>query len=589
MNFKIVLLVILSLFTTNILAQNHSDSLYLLGWDKFNEEKYKEAALLFEASIDAGKEWAGTHLNAASSWAYANNKEKTFEHLFKMVNGGYLDKEFVLVWFSEFYKYHDLEEWNELMDLFDLKRNEFYQYAVNHKFQKLEKERMYSDFDSLINNLVEISPHLKIRERVCNLNYQTLFQNLREELEKCNSVDTFALILYRTLISCQDGHTSLTSLNPFEYLSNGESLEFCASIAKYELLFNSVIVTSNNLPKLTYHKGKYFVSEDYKYKEYNIPEKTELIKVNHLVPHVYIRRNIDRKRSLSWDFENDCFYSETFLRQNIASDTVVELTFNVKNKLITFPVKLEIGYTPKKNTTVENGFVWYWAEKQILYIRMPKMVNGVYYVNEIQKYADKTIKKVLIDIRQNPGGSDFDWEDVLNAISPLNLKIEADYAYTKYFVDNDKELKEYPKMPELGLVYKTVERNIGVGENENINYTGNIYVLYDKSTFSAAGSLVSTCYYSEKLISVGQSTGRILGFGTNPKKFQLPNSRLNYRIAPVLDITNIQNYKDIFHDKPELNVNLSLEEKILLKSNPYTIEFLKTKDPYVNRILQSDL
>jgi len=588
MKFKVLLLIILSLFITNIYSQNLSDSLYEIAWDRFNEEKYNEAALLFEAAIDAGKDWAGTHLNAASSWAYANNKEKTFYHLFEMVNGGYLDKEFVLVWFSEFYKYHDLKQWNELMELFDLKRNEFYQYASASEFQKLEKESMYSDFDILVKNLIDISPHLKIRERVCNIDYQSLFKNLRKELEKSNSVDTFALILYRTLISCQDGHTSLTSLNPFEYLSNGESLEFCASIAKYELLFNSVIVTAVNLPKLVYHEGKYFVSEEYNYNKFNIHERAELIKVNDLRPQDYIRRNIDRKRSLSWDFENNCFFSESFLQQNIASDTVVELTFKEKNKLITFPVKLNIGYLPRKINAVENGFVWYWAEKQILYIRMPKMVNGIYYVNEIQRYADKPICKVLIDIRQNPGGSDYDWEDVLNAITPLNLNIKTVYAYTNYFIENDKELKEYAKMPELSLVYKTVERNIGVVENENINYSGNIYVLYDNSTFSAAGSLVNACYYSEKLISVGQSTGRILGFGTDPKNFQLPNSKLNYRIAPVLDITNAQDYKDMFHDKPELNVNLSLEEKLLLKSNPYTIEYIKTKDPYVNRILQRD-
>ena len=308
MKFKVLLLIILSLFTTNILAQNLADSLYEIAWNNFNEEKYSEAALLFEAAIDAGKDMAVIHLNAASSWAYANNKEKTFEHLFKMVNGGYLDKEFVLIWFSEFYKYHDLKQWNELMELFDLKRNELYQYAFKSEFQVLEKEKMYSDFDSLVKNLIAISPHLKIREKVCNMDYKSLFKNLRNELEKCNSVDTFALILYRTLISCQDGHTSLTSLNPFEYLSNGENLEFCASIAKYELLFNSVIITSVNLPQLVYHQGKYFVSENYKYNEFNIPEKTELIKVNNLRPQEYIRLNIDRKRSLSWDFENDWFW-----------------------------------------------------------------------------------------------------------------------------------------------------------------------------------------------------------------------------------------------------------------------------------------
>jgi len=590
MRFKIILLIIGSfLCSINTYSQNTADSLYEIAWDNFNEERYVEAAQLFEESIKAGKEWSGAHLNAASAWACANNKDKTFEHLFEMVNEGYLDKEFVLVWFSEFYKYHNTKEWKELMNLFDKKRNEFYNYAAKQKIQKLGKEKMYTDFDTLVNTLFETSPHLKIRERVCNLDYESIFHNLRKELEKCNSVDTFALILYRTLISCQDGHTSLTSLNPFEYLSNGESMNFCASIAKYELLFNSVIVTKDNLPELVYHHGKYFTSKEYKYNGFIIPSKIELIKVNQLSPCDYIRHNIDRKRSLSWDFEKKCFYSETFLQQNIASDTIVELTFKVKNKQLTFPVKLKIGYTPKNVSSVKDGFVWYWQEHHLLYVRMSRMVNGAYYINEIKKYADKRIEKVVIDIRHNPGGSDYEWEDVLNAISPLKFTIESDYAYTNFFIKSDSLLKEYKKMPEFGFVYKTVERIIGDEESENINYTGKIYVLYDNSTFSAAGSLVNVCYYSDKLISVGQKTGRILGFGIDPNEFQLPNSKLNYRIEPVLDMTNVKDCKDIFHDEPELDVNLNLEEKILLKNNPYTIEYLKTKDPYIQRILQSDL
>lgn len=582
---KIILLILGFIFTINANSQNIADSLYKIAWNTFNEEKYSEAALLFEESIQAGKDLAIKHLNAASSWAYANNKEKTFEHLFKMVNVGYLDKEFVFLWFSELYKYHNCQEWNELMDLFDIKRKEFYDYAATVDFPILEKEEMYQDFDTLVDKLIKVSPHLKVRENVCKLNYQSYFSKFRKELETCTSSDEFALILKRALISCQDGHTSLTALNPFEYLSEGKSPEFCASIAKYELLFNSVIVTNENLPKLIYSGGKYFVLEDYEYNGYYIPKKTELTKVNQIKPTKYILNNIDRKSSLSWDFEEKCFYSETFLQQTIASDTIIELTFLAENKEISFAVTLKIGYTPKNISSVTNGFVWYWEEKQILYIRMPIMANGIYYADEIRKNSNKKIEEVIIDIRQNPGGSDYDWEDVLNAISPLKFKIETDYAYTKSFSGSDSLLKDYKKMPELDLVYKTVTRNIGTEDLENINFSGNIYIFYDNSTFSAAGSLVSACYYSDKLISVGQPTGRILGFGTTPEVFKLPNSKINYRIAPVLDMTNVNVYEDIFHDKPEIEITPNLDEKILLRNNPYTIEFIKTKDFYIKKIL----
>jgi hypothetical protein len=84
---------------------------------------------------------------------------------------------------------------------------------------------------------------------------------------------------------------------------------------------------------------------------------------------------------------------------------------------------------------------------------------------------------------------------------------------------------------------------------------------------------------------VGIPTGRILGFGVNPKEFRLPNTKIGYRIEPVLDITNCETYEDIFHDKPELVINLNLDDKLLLKTNTYTSEFLKEKDPYMMRIL----
>lgn len=580
-----LLLVIGFSFCASANGQDKADSLYELAWDKFNHKEYHDAAELFEESISAGKTWSGTYMNAASAWAFANEKEKTFENLQRLVGAGYLDKNFIVLWFSEFYKYHELDEWKDLMHQFDIKREEFYAYADTQEFLKMNKVKMYQDFDSLTMNLIKISPHLKVREELTGMDYKNYFNKLRQEIEKCTSTDKFSLLIKRVLMICQDGHTSLVSLNPFEHLSNGKSMEFCASIAKYEQLFYDNMVTREHLPLLVYHKGGYYLAEEFNYLDYHIPAKSELIQVNNFSPKDYISNHLDLKRSLSWDFNNECYYSESFLQQNIASDSLLQLTFVTTSEPITVPLNLKLGYLPPKLTKVNNGFVWYWDQQKILYIRMPRMVNGNYYVEEIKKYSDKSINKIIIDVRQNPGGSDYDWEDVLGAISNLNLEIRADYAYNKESVNNaDSSWLDYQKFPELDLVYTTVRRDIGSDDYESINYQGNIYIFYDNSTFSAAGSLVSTCYYSDHLVSVGEPTGRIMGFGTNPKEFELFNSKLRYRVAPVLDITAVNSYKDLFHDQPEMDVNLTLNEKILLKQNPFNIDFLKNQDPYMKKI-----
>jgi len=81
------LLFIISLFVTlEAVAQTDAESIYLLAWKRYNAESFTEAGELFEKSIKAGKTWPGVYLNAASSWAMAENNEKAFENLFKMID-----------------------------------------------------------------------------------------------------------------------------------------------------------------------------------------------------------------------------------------------------------------------------------------------------------------------------------------------------------------------------------------------------------------------------------------------------------------------------------------------------------------------
>jgi len=560
-----------------------ADSLYMLAWKMHNNKQYVKAGELFEKSIEKGYSWSGAYLNAASSWANANNKTKTFENLNKLIDANYLDKEFIIENFPEFYKYYKSDEWKKFIVRLDEKRNKYEAIFRKTKLKKLSKQEMYQDFDTLVSTIKQVSPHLRVREKVCSVNYDSLFSKFRNEIEFCKSNSDFAILVKRTLISCQDGHTSISSLNPWDCIADGNNLSKCASIGKYQQLYNSVKITSENLPRLVYHEGKYYTAKDYHYKNFYIPQKTQLSKINGLLPKDYILKNIDRKRSLSWDFKTNNFYSEYFLQQNIASDSIVNLTFLLNSKPISFQVHLKVGYKKKEVTKPKDGFVWYWKNKELLYIRMPEMSNGEFYHKEIMKYSDKRIKIIVIDIRDNPGGGDGSWYYLLNTIMDVNINLDIELATNPMYADSSSVMK---KIGDIVFHKKQFNKKIPNAPFSSLNYTGNVYVLFNNYTFSSAGSLVNTCYYDEQLIAVGEKTGKILGFGVNPKKFILLNSKLKYRIEPVIDITNSSNYQDIFHDRPEIDVHLNLDEKILLRDNPYTVKFMKEKDPYFKRILK---
>jgi len=263
------LILILTLISLNAFSQKHAEKYYLKAWKYFNTEKYEKAAFQFEKSIEAGKNTNIVFLNAASAWAYADKKEKVFKNLQKLTDAGYIDKDYIVEWFTEFNKYKSSPEWSAFISQMDKKRESFLIYAKDAGFQVLTREQMYEDFDVLVKKLTDYSPQLKIQKEVCGL--PTKFDELRNEIEQCDNSQQFAVIIKKAIINCQDGHTSLISINPFQYLSDGKDTSLCASLYKYQEYYESLITNSSNLPNLVYHQGSYYVSKDYKYENISIP------------------------------------------------------------------------------------------------------------------------------------------------------------------------------------------------------------------------------------------------------------------------------------------------------------------------------
>ncbi len=592
---KKILFVLFLLNSIVINAGTVSDSLYQLAMQKFNSKEYSAAGELFEKSIKEGNKSSKTYLSAAACWANANNKEKVFENLNKMIEAGYINKSFIMDKYKDFEPFYKTDEWKQWDVAIDKKIDSFWKELDSIEFPVLTKEQMYADYDTLVATITKNSPHIKVREKECKMNYSKIFSDLRKEIEGYNSLEQFALLVKRALIICQDGHTSIVGQSPLNMYCNGQPLENCAIADKLGKLYVSKYVLKDNLPELIYVNGNYFLGSEYKNNNTIIPQKSKLIEINGLTPIKFLYKSLDKCGFLSWDYNNKHFYSEDLLQNDIIEDTIVTLTFIVKDKkvktdvkLITKDVNLTNNSANKENQNRKRpiGFVDYWENLNILYIRIPQMSEKDFYVNEILKHKEDKIKKIIIDVRGNPGGSDWVWSSVLATISNDTIPVSIDFA--KCIGDNDKYVQLTGKLQDLNLVYLTEKYNLVDRVQNSINYSGPIFVLFNENSFSAAGSLVNACYYSKQLQSVGVPTGRILGFGVNPSMFELPNSHILYRIEGMLDITNSKTYKDIFHDTPEIELKLILEEKILLRSNTYDTEFLKKKDPYIQSLLQKN-
>ena len=204
----------------------------------------------------------------------------------------------------------------------------------------------------------------------------------------------------------------------------------------------------------------------------------------------------------------------------------------------------------------------------ILYLRLPMMDPGLsgFYQRELSKYRNQFIRKVVIDVRNNPGGSDQAWIDL------LGLLIKDDLPWrVRLAVKNSPLVRQYLQrspygnwMNQHGKVQRISFLNneeFSVAECPNqirpstnsLKIACKIYVLCEKS-YSSAGNLMSFCRASDRLVSVGVQSGLILGGGISPFSFSLPHSKLVFAVEPVLDLTDAKNARDTHHVEPEIRV-----------------------------------
>ena len=460
-------------------------------------------------------------------------------------------------------------------------------FAIVHgqaqdRLPSLTKSQMYADYDTLIMALTKINPHDFIRKTVNGYAQSDSIISLKKRIDTITSTVSFFWLVNTALNYCQDGHTSIRGKNTYANIDSIDVLKWNLHItdttlmqAYRNLYFATVSGYKLNLP-IKYLNGTYITLTSFTYRNQTIPANALLKAVNKEEINAYVNTLQGSLKNMHWDFDNKRFYADNFYTAlNHAATDSIQLAFLKGQKTYEISVRLSdtvVLDKPLKYEQEGKPSVQYFPAGKILYIRMPEMRDGNFYVTKIDSLSKHhTIAKIIFDVRDNAGGSDPEWAKVITHLinKPIIRKIIscgniANPRRDRWFDEPIPSIQVYQNSFIQQPVYQLIsdEADTLVPDINSLNFKGKIYILQNENCFSSTGDLISTCQFSDQLINVGNSTGWFAGFGSMPWIMALPNSKIAYWTEPRIDFTNVKRPDDLFHNQVKIRVVPTLQDYI---------------------------
>ena len=472
----------------------------------------------------------------------------------------------------------------------------------------LTKKQMYQDFDQLTNIIKEGNPQIEARKMVTGINQIKMIENLRSRIETISSDEEFNKLLKQALSYVLDDHSretktfysgvdnlknidtnsikqqqGFTSLDQERFPIGAEYYDDC-----YFFLGNHYLIHKNR--KDTIHiqcmRLISFDGQDFgKYVEENYtPSNYDYLRRKYYrdwvsLPNAGIIKGEQSGKIIEFDIED---YNGRILSGRI-TDKIYDVILD-KVPYAKFPFEFD------KVKKVE-----YFIGDSILYIYMDKMVEDESFCNKIKETGrDKYIKKVVIDVRSNKGGSDYAWWNVLKAIAKDTLSYEVKLAYNdnkmmrerfKGYSNQEKGEIDYLGNKPFRFINGTFQL---VPDSNSLNFEGKIFILADRHTYSAGFSLVNCAEQVDQLVSIGEPSGQIRGCGVAPQLFQLKHSKFTFRLACVMDVYNANKAIDLYKDFPEIIIIPDFRESMIYPRVAFDIKskrYLKWYDAMYRTVL----
>jgi hypothetical protein len=485
--------------------------------------------------------------------------------------------------------------------------------------KQLTKKQMYADFDELISILQDCNPQLAVRKAVTGIDNLELAKSLRSVIDTINDKSRFDYLLSNVLECMYDIHAEKTNKYYAEYdnlkgidtiILNYREQNPKPAIRPFRLMGHPIYIDND-----------YFLGYVYKFINLETNDTlnvyySKIISYNDMPYKEYVKETLNKYPSsgVRWEYKKKEYYHVfptipfagvlTVEDQGKIIDIDLNQRYGVYLSNDTF-IKINIAKNNEKGLI--NETILYLEKDKILFIGLKNMNDPenkiAKQIKEIAK--DKLINKVIIDVRNNTGGSDLVWHSILKAIIADSLpynpvmafkntkRIKKLYDYSNAFYDIKKlDIKQFEWLPGESFLVTNFEPNYIVPDSNSLNYKEKIYILQDEEVYSAGHSLASYARHIEQLVSVGEPSGLLAGFGLNPALFQLKYSKFTFRLETAIDVSNATKPEDVYQNMPEIIINIPSDKKLEYKKDWYydrhCEEYLYTYDYLFQRILEME-
>ena len=464
----------------------------------------------------------------------------------------------------------------------------------------LSTDQMYHDYDVLVKTLLEISPQYEFRRKITGTDIRVFFRENRQKIASIRSHEAFYRLIRSVVTVNQDAHTSvLRSDYPLALFKQFGISDSAISHLKGWTYFYNKFNSDNHLNfQFRYIDGKYYNVVPFTYQGKYYRSGLEITGCNGLPIHQYVN-SLYPYLVMKWDFVHHRYFADAFFKSfNLSATDELTLTFEgdatarrfiVGDSVVLANQAVAIAPRVKK-------FIWF-ADRKILYIRMPVMetADTDYYAHEILKYRDYPIDKIVVDIRDNGGGSDYVWRRLLSNLitEPIIYNVITLANHNDRVIDLLKgqfDVKATIKVPflhNLEFYADNTEMDTIPMSDSSIKFSGKLFILQNKNNYSSAGAFLAIGNRVSNFYTVGEPTGTQLGLGVNPLVNELPESGIVYRVEPMVEYSDVKVPDDIFHNKVKIPVVLTLQnvQDMIQATDRYSESFLLNKDPLFRKVL----
>ena len=498
---------------------------------------------------------------------------------------------------------------------------------------QLTKEQMYKDFDEFV-QIVDSSTQTLVRKIATGYDAAEEIRQRRSQIEEINSYGEFLQFLNKCLPLTMCVHARMAT----QYFS-GSILD--TQIVEplyqaYEEYVNNIPFTNASLGNGFYYNGDYYFNGRHIFINIHTSDKiilTDFRLLKHNDEPVGSLKNSQitgRSHWYRWDYQLKQYYHvycpiisgmDKITVEDYTTKKIVALD-RKENRRMYSPSSLpEFDPSPlldidpsewaeaksklfPQTKESDNMKIRYYDSLHILYIYMDAMEYDSNFVDSIKKMKGKPIDKIIWDVRDNFGGTDWAWVSVLKAIvkDTIPAKYWIGFRNTSamrriledYLKENPSDTIKHtiPYLDNTEFL-TIVGKGADIPDSNSLQYDGKIYILQNEFVASSTGSLLANAKLFSQFVTVGVPTGNLMGVGINPAIFQLPESKFTFIMEACVDLTDCKAAIDVFHDRPAIEIYPTLEEIIEMNNYGYFLnkrgdEFLFKHDYLFKKVVEME-